>query len=103
MTNKSFFCKKNELVLKLCVNEGRFRGLKLGQNCLSPLVFSVVLEKIVDHGKVVNHRAGNHEEMPDGVGKRDASVALEEDDADDVDDATEFQLEQAGLVLLLNR
>jgi hypothetical protein len=37
------------------------------------------------------------------VGKRDASVALEEDDADDVDDAAEFQLEQAGLVLLFNR
>jgi hypothetical protein len=48
------------------------------------------LEKVVDHGQVVNHRAGNHKEMPDGVGKLDASVTIG-DDADDVDDAAEFQ------------
>jgi hypothetical protein len=71
------------------MNQDGSCSLELGKNCHFTLL-SFRLEKVVDHAQLVNNRAGNHKEMPDGVGKRDASVTIE-DDADDVDGAAEFQ------------
>ena len=83
------------------MNEGQLRSLELCQFSLSGLPLTVLgLEEVVDDREVVDHRAGHDKEMPDGVRERDSSVALEEDDADDVNDAAEFQLEQARLVFL---
>ena len=39
--------------------------------------------------------AGDDVEVPDGVGERDAAVALEEHDAGQVDDAADLQLKDS--------
>ena len=44
--------------------------------------------------------AGDDVEMPDGVGERDAAVALEEHDAGQVDDAADLQFKDSGSIEL---
>ena len=44
--------------------------------------------------------AGDDVEVPDGVGERDAAVALEEHDAGQVDDAADLQLKDSGSIEL---
>ena len=48
----------------------------------------------------VDSGAGNDMEVPDGVGERDAAVALEEHDAGQVDDAADLQLKDSGSIEL---
>ena len=55
---------------------------------------------MLENGEVVDHGACQDEEVPDGVGERDSTVALEEDDAGDVDRATQLELEQASFIML---
>jgi len=51
-------------------------------------------------GDEVNRGADEDEAVPDGVRERYDAVTLEEDDADDVDDAAGRQLVQSGNLFL---
>lgn len=49
-------------------------------------------EQVPPNGVIMDARSRGHEQMPDGVRKGDEAVALEEGDADHVEDATDCEL-----------
>jgi len=60
-------------------------------------------EQVAADGDEVNAGADEDEAVPDSVRERYDAVALEEDDADDVDDTTGSQLVQSRHLLLRRR
>ena len=57
-------------------------------------------EEMPGDGVEVYGGAGHDVQVPDGVGERDAAVALEEHDAGQVDDPANLQLEDSGCIEL---
>ena len=57
-------------------------------------------EQVVAHGREVQQRAEEHKAVPDGVRKRYDAVALEEDDAGDVDGTADGHLVNTRVLAL---
>ena len=57
-------------------------------------------EEVLGDCVEVDSGAGDDVEVPDGVGERDAAVALEEHNASQVDDAANLQLKDSGSIEL---
>lgn len=55
---------------------------------------------MVEYGKVMNGGRHYHENVPDRVGTGQLAVQFEKDDAEDVQEATDFQLGLAVEVML---
>lgn len=59
--------------------------------------------KVFPDGVVVHGSSQSHEDVPDGVGEGDDAVALEEEDAEAVDEAAAGQLLHAVRVALTGK
>lgn len=74
-----------------------------GQSRLQQGVSTGGLVEVLPDGVVVHSRGQRHKHVPDGVGEGDDAVALEEEDAQAVDEPAAGQLVEALCVALRGR
>ena len=81
---------------------GEGGGLLLQRSRVEEGLGTGSLVEVFPDGVVVHGRSQRHENMPDGVGKGDDAIALEEKHADAVDESSIGQLTKTLSVALRN-